>query len=99
MDMHLDGIPVPPILYKVLAVAATGPTTLRITFDDGLTGELDMDKHMKWLGVFAPLKADPALFAQVYVDPEMQCVTWPGELDIDSEALHARLLWDLSQGK
>lgn len=99
MYMHIDGIPVPPITYRVTAVAAVGPTTLRITFDDGLTGELDMNKHLKWIGVFAPLKADPALFAQVFVDPESKCVTWPGELDIDSEALHARLLWELTHGK
>ena len=93
MLMQIDGIPVPPITYRVLAVRAVGPKTLRVTFDDGLTGEIDLDTYQNWTGVFAPLKADPTLFAQVYVDPEFQCVCWPGEVDIDTEALHARVLW------
>ena len=102
-DMHLDGVgghpalPVPPVLYKVVAVTPVGGTTLHIEFNDGLRGDLDMDLHMTWHGVFAPLRADPALFAQVFVDATCGCVTWPGELDIDSEALHARLLWAMSQ--
>ena len=95
--MHIDGIPIPPGLFRVVAVQAIGPTSLRVRFDDGLTGELDMDTYLQWVGVFAPLKADPALFAQVFVDRDAGTVAWPGDIDIDSEALHARILWDREQ--
>lgn len=98
-EMHIDGIPVPPGLFDVVAVTVIGPTSLRVTFDDGLTGEIDMDTYLTWSGVFAPLKADPALFAQAHVHPDFGTVSWPNEIDIDSEALHARMLWELTQGK
>ncbi len=91
MDRHIDGIPVPRGLVCVVAVLAIGPTTLRIAFDDGLTGELDLNDYVTWTGVFAPVKADPARFAEVFVDPEAHTVAWPGDIDLDSEALHARI--------
>jgi hypothetical protein len=39
-------------------------------------------------GVFAPL-ADPALFAQVFV--EHGVVTWPGELDLAPDAMYTEV--------
>ncbi len=94
MTMHFDRIPIPRGLFRVVAVQAVGPTSLRVTFDDGVSGELDMDTYLQWDGVFAALKTDPPLFAQVFADPESGTVAWPGDIDIDSEALHARILWD-----
>ncbi len=39
-------------------------------------------------GVFAAL-ADPSLFAQVKLD--LGAVTWPGELDLAPDAMHAAI--------
>ncbi len=97
MTLHVDSIPIPRGLFRVVAVQAVGPTSLRVSFDDGVSGELDMDTYLQWDGVFAALKADPTLFAQVFADPESGTVAWPGNIDIDSEALHARIVWDRAQ--
>ena len=63
---------------------------LRIRFVDGLAGEVDMSALVRSpaAGVFAQL-ADPALFAQVFV--EHGAVTWPGEIDLAPDAMHAEI--------
>jgi len=44
--------------------------------------------HSPRAGVFAAL-ADPALFAQAYI--EHGVVTWPGELDLAPDAMYAEV--------
>jgi hypothetical protein len=44
--------------------------------------------HSPKAGVFAAL-ADPSLFAQVKL--EYGAVTWPGELDLAPDAMHAAI--------
>jgi hypothetical protein len=52
--------------------------------------------HSPRAGVFAAL-ADPSLFAQVTLD--YGAVTWPGELDLAPDAMHAAIrehqVWSL----
>ncbi len=57
---------------------------------DGLEGIVDMAGliHSSWVDVFAQL-ADPALFAQVFV--EHGAVTWPGEIDLAPDAMHTEI--------
>jgi hypothetical protein len=57
---------------------------------DGLTGIVDMSAmvHSPNAGVFAAL-ADPALFNQVRL--EYGAVTWPGDLDLAPDAMHAAI--------
>ncbi|MGH9224370.1 MAG: DUF2442 domain-containing protein [Acidimicrobiales bacterium] len=38
--------------------------------------------------MFEPLRADPALFARVRVDPEARTIVWPNGADLAPEALH-----------
>jgi len=47
---------------------ALGDYRLRLTFADGMVGDVDLPGE-EWRGVFAPL-ADPDFFARVSVDPE-----------------------------
>ncbi len=63
---------------------------LHVRFHDGVKGEVDMGAfiHSPSAGVFADL-ADPARFAQVYV--EYGAVTWPGELDLAPDAMYTEL--------
>jgi hypothetical protein len=63
---------------------------LQVTFADGLTGVVDMSSLVRSsrAGVFAAL-ADPALFAQVRL--EYGAVTWPGDLDLAPDAMHAAI--------
>jgi hypothetical protein len=57
-----------------------------VTFDDGTAGEVDLLPHL-WGPVFEPLRADPALFAQVRVDDEEGTIVWPNGADVAPEML------------
>jgi hypothetical protein len=61
-----------------------------VRFADGLTGEVDLSALVASpnAGVFASLR-DQALFEQVFVD--LGAVTWPGELDLAPDAMHAAI--------
>ena len=60
---------------------------MRLTFDDGITRELEFLVGSNEGTVFAPLD-DPLYFAQVKVDPESRTVAWPNGLDLDPAVLH-----------
>jgi hypothetical protein len=61
--------------------------TLRVTFDDGLTGDVDLSSLPSRGPVFAPLR-DRQFFAQARVDSKTRTVSWPGGIDLDPEGLH-----------
>jgi len=69
---------------KVTAVDVIPPHALRLTFDDGLTRDVDLAGDL-WGPMFEPLK-DPAFFAQVSVDHGT--VVWPNGVDLDPVVLH-----------
>jgi hypothetical protein len=74
--------------WRVTEVEALPDFRLRVAFADGLTGTVELSGlvHSSRAGVFAAL-ADPALFAQVKLD--YGAVSWPGELDLAPDAMHA----------
>jgi Protein of unknown function (DUF2442) len=76
-------------LYDVTGVEVLDHYRLRLTFSDGLTGDVDLSHLREWGGVFEPLR-DPETFAEVRVDPEIGTITWPGGADLAPEVLHAR---------
>lgn len=70
------------------AVEVIGEHKLRVTFKDGLIGDVDFTgRH--WRGVSEPL-ADPAFFAQARIDPEIRTVAWPNGFDMAPETLYER---------
>jgi hypothetical protein len=74
---------VPPTAVEVIA-----DHRLRITFKDGLVGDIDFTgRH--WRGVSARL-ADPAFFAQARIDSEIRTVVWPNGFDMAPETLYER---------
>lgn len=75
-------------LVDVTAVEVVGDHMLRLTFEDGLVGDVDFTGR-KWRNVSASL-ADPAFFARAYVDPELGTVAWPNGYDIAPETLYER---------
>ena len=75
-------------LHDVTGVEVRGEYRLRLTFDDGTTGEIDFAGR-EWRGVFEPLR-DPDYFAQVTVDPEAGTVTWPNGADMAPEPLYSK---------
>lgn len=76
--------------WRVTAAEALPGFRLRVAFADGLTGTVDMSRmvHSPKAGVFAALAA-PSLFAQVKLD--LGAVTWPGDLDLAPDAMHAAI--------
>lgn len=58
---------------------------LFVTFDNGEQKFVDIKPHMK--GILEKLK-DPEFFNQVFVDTELETVSWPGELDLDPDNLY-----------
>lgn len=73
-------------LPAVTGVAVLGDHVLRLLFDDGTVGDIDLSGE-EWTGVLEPL-SDPAYFAQVRVDPEAGTITWPGGLDLAPEPVY-----------
>jgi hypothetical protein len=66
-----------------------GPSAISergLTFEDGVVGDVNFTDR-DWRGVFESFK-DPAVFAQVFVDPELGTIAWPGDLDMAPEPLY-----------
>lgn len=76
------------MVLDVRSVVALGEYRLRVTFEDGAGGDVDLAPHLTFEGVFAPLR-DPVFFASVRVDPDLGTICWPNGADIDPLVLHA----------
>ncbi|OGA39141.1 MAG: hypothetical protein A3G28_01375 [Betaproteobacteria bacterium RIFCSPLOWO2_12_FULL_68_19] len=75
-------------MHKIVKVEALEGYRLRVIFDDGVAGIVDLSERL-FGPVFEPLK-DPAYFRQVGID-EFGAVCWPNGADLAPDALHARL--------
>ncbi len=62
--------------------------TVRVRFEDGTNGDLDLSYLLDYGGVFEPLR-DPDYFRELRVDPEAGTITWPNQADIAPETLYA----------
>ena len=78
------------MLKDVVAVEALEPYRLRLVFEDGVAGEVDVARLVRFEGVFAPL-SDPASFRAVRVEPEAGTVVWPNGADLDPDVLYAEV--------
>ncbi len=75
-------------------VAVPRHGTLRLTFADGLAGEVDVLDRMH--GPVFDEARTPQGFAQARVDPEIGTVCWPDGADLAPDTLYERLrtgLW------
>ena len=75
------------MIQELVAVEVTGSHRIRIRFADGLEGELDVSKLVRFDGVFASLR-DPAEFRKARLDPELGTVVWPSGADLDPDVLY-----------
>ena len=81
----------PPITpgapWRVAAVEAQPGFRLRVRFNDGTEGEVDLARfiHSAEAGVFATLRDEQA-FRKVRL--EVGAVTWPGDLDLAPDAMY-----------
>jgi hypothetical protein len=73
----------------ITSVAVVRHGVLRLTFTDGLAGELDVLDRMRG-PVFVQART-PHGFAQVTVDAETGTIVWPGGADLAPDTLYERL--------
>ncbi len=77
------------MLPRVTRVRPLEGYRLELAFTDGTVGVVDTSR---WIvghgGVFAALN-DPAVFAQVRIDPEAGTVVWPTGADLCPDVLYA----------
>jgi hypothetical protein len=73
----------------ITAVEVVRHGVLRLTFADGLSGEVDVLEHI-WGPVFERIRS-PEGFAEAYVDEETGTVAWPGGADLAPDTLYVRV--------
>jgi hypothetical protein len=73
-------------LYRITSFEHVGPFSLRLLFNDGVARTVDFAPILEG-ELYGPLR-DPAVFAQVTLDPEVHTITWPGGADFDPATLH-----------
>lgn len=73
-------------IARVATVQQVAPATLHIQFDDGTVQVIDVTPVLHG-PIYGALR-DPALFAQVLVDPEVATLVWPNGADFDPAILH-----------
>jgi hypothetical protein len=78
------------MIPDVASVEPTKGYRLRVKFDDGTVGEVDIGALVRFVGVFEPL-CDPTKFRNVRVDPESGTISWPTGADIDPVVLYANV--------
>jgi uncharacterized protein DUF2442 len=62
---------------------------LRLTFADGLSGEVDVLDRMR--GPVFEVARTPEGFNRVKADPETGTVIWPGDADLAPDTLYERI--------
>jgi len=77
----------PHIVVEVRPIRAH---RLRVKFDDGVAGEVDVAQLIKFDGVFASLK-EPKCFAEVFLNRELGTVCWPNGADLDPVVLYSTI--------
>ena len=77
------------ITPDITSVVVVRHGVLRLTFADGLSGEVDVLDHI-WGPVFEEVRTEQG-FAQVVVDDEAGTVVWPGGADLAPDTLYVRV--------
>ena len=76
------------MLKDVVAVQPLENHQLRLRFEDGVEGDVDIAPLIRFTGIFAPLK-DKGYFDQVRVNPELGTICWPNGADLDPDVLYS----------
>lgn len=76
--------------WRVRSAEALPDYCLRVVFNDGVAGVVRMRRliHSAGAGIFSAL-SDPARFGDVRV--ELGAVSWPGDIDLAPDAMHAAI--------
>lgn len=78
------------MLKDIVEVEPLEAYRLRVRFEDGMVGVVDVAELVSFTGVFTPLK-DRSYFLQVHVNPEIGTICWPNDADLDPDVLYAQI--------
>ena len=70
---------------RVRRASVVGPFQLALEFADGSRGTADLRAVLAGRRGVLEALSDPAVFAQVAVDPEAGTVVWPNGADVDPD--------------
>jgi hypothetical protein len=73
-------------ILHVTAARQTGPTSLRVRFNDGVTKEVDLSSLLR--GPLRELRGDSTRFERFRLDRRLGVLTWPPDLELAPEALY-----------
>jgi hypothetical protein len=76
------------VLQDIVEAVPLEGHRLKLRFEDGTTGVIDVARCVSFTGVFAPL-LERTQFAAVKVNPELGTVCWPCGADLDPDVLYA----------
>ena len=77
-------------LLDIVKVRPLKGYRLKITFEDGIEGVVDVAKTVEFTGVFEPLK-DEGFFRRVEVNPDTGTIEWPNGADLDPVVLYTQI--------
>jgi hypothetical protein len=75
-------------MRQVRRVQVLSDHRLRLEFDNGAVGDVDLATYVPFDGVFAPFR-DPTFFQCVRVDREAGTICWPNGVDLDPDVLYS----------
>ena len=76
------------MLVDVVAVQPLKGYHLKVQFEDGVSGIVDVRRLVDFKGVFECLQDDEE-FSKVRVNKELGVVCWPNGADLDSDVLYS----------
>jgi hypothetical protein len=78
------------MLKDIVQVTPVGDYRLRLRFEDGVEGVVDIARLVGFDGVFASLR-DLTKFRQVRVNEELGTIVWPNGADLDASVQYAHI--------
>ena len=76
------------MLKDIVSVQPLDGYQLRLRFEDGIEGTIDLAQIVRFEGVFAPLK-NRDYFLQVRVNSELGTICWSNDADLDPDVLYS----------
>ncbi len=78
-------------MQDMVAIRYLGGHRLWLRFDDGVEGELDFRKILRFRGELGEPLKEPAYFAKAFIHPEAGVITWPNGSDVDNLLLYSKV--------
>lgn len=77
-------------LHRIIRAEIAGDSTLRLWFDDGTAGAVDLGPLVVAGGLFAPL-SDPRTLRQFRIGASGRWIEWPTGADLCADALWSQV--------